>query len=80
MKKLILAAVTVVALSVPALADQNTENALQMDEQRRHFYAMTDEMIEGELQMVKMRQAMLTNYQRLLKQMMEAEVNFGQRK
>lgn len=80
MKKLILAAVTVVSLAIPALADQNTENALRMDEQRRNFYAMTNDMIEGELQMAKMHVAMLTNYQRLLRQMMEAEVNFGQRK
>jgi hypothetical protein len=71
MKKLFITGATLVLLSTASFADQNTENANKMDEMRRQFMVMTDQMIDGQMQMMKMNEAMLSNYQKLLKQMME---------
>jgi hypothetical protein len=36
---------------------------------------MTEQMINSQMEMLKIHSAMLTNYQRLLKQMMENEIS-----
>jgi phosphotransacetylase len=73
MKKLFITVATLALLSTASFADQNTENANKMDEMRRQFMTMTDQMIDGQMQMLKMNEAMLSNYQRVLKQMMLAD-------
>lgn len=73
MKKLILAAATLVALSTASFADQNTENMNMMDEMRKARFAMIEQMMNDQMAALKMQEAMLTNYQRILKQMMENE-------
>ena len=73
MKKLIIAAAALVLLAAPSFADQNSENANRMAEMRMQFMKMSDDMINGQMAMLKMHETMLTNYQRLLKQMMENE-------
>ena len=75
MKKLFITGAALVLLSTASFADQNTENANKMDEMRKQFMVMTDQMIDGQMQMMKMNEAMLTNYQKLLKQMMENETS-----
>jgi hypothetical protein len=74
MKKFFLTAATFALLSTASFADQNTENANRMNEMRRAFMAMTDQMINSQMDMLKTHEAMLTNYQKLLKQMMENEM------
>ena len=73
MKKFAFVAVALALLSTGALADQNVENANKMDEMRHQFMVMTDQMIEGQLLMLKTNEAALTSYQRVLKQMMQNE-------
>jgi hypothetical protein len=73
MKKYLLAAAAFGFLSTAALADQNLENMNRMDELRMQFFQMTDQMMSDQMAMLKMQETMLTNYQRLLKQMMENE-------
>ena len=73
MKKLLLAVATLAMMSTATLADQNSENANRMMELRRQFFSMTDQMLTDQMNMLKMQEAMLTNYQRLLKQMMQNE-------
>lgn len=73
MKKLLIAAAALVMLAAPSFADQNTENMNRMDEMRMQFMKMTDDMINGQMAMLKMHETMLTNYQKLLKQMMQNE-------
>lgn len=75
MKKLILTAATLVALSTVSFADQNTENMNAMDAKRvHHFMMMTQSMMKHEMAMLKQQEAMISNYQRLLKQMMENDM------
>lgn len=71
MKKLFITGATLVLLSTASFADQNTENANKMDEMRKQFFMMTDQMMDDQMSMLKMQETMLTNYQKLLKQMME---------
>ncbi len=73
MKKLFITGATLVLLSTASFADQNTENANRMDEMRKQFFMMTDQMMTDQMSMLKMQETMLTNYQRLLKQMMLAD-------
>ena len=73
MKKLIIAAAALVLLAAPSFADQNSENANRMAEMRMQFMKMSDDMINGQMAMLKMHETMLTNYQRLLRQMMQNE-------
>ena len=73
MKKILVAAATLAMLSTASFADQNTENMNKMDEMRMQFMKMTDQMMNDQMSMLKMQEAMLTNYQRILKQMMENE-------
>ena len=73
MKKLLLTVATLAMMSTATLADQNSENANRMMELRRQFFSMTDQMLTDQMNMLKMQEAMLTNYQRLLKQMMQNE-------
>ncbi len=75
MKKYLIAAATLAMLSTASFADQNTENMNKMDEMRMQFMKMTDQMMNDQMSMLKMQEAMLTNYQRILKQMMENESN-----
>jgi ABC-type dipeptide/oligopeptide/nickel transport system permease component len=75
MKKLLLAATTLVLLSTASFADQNTENMNKMDEMRMSFMKMTDQMVDSQMQMLKMNEEMLTSYKRFLKQMMENELS-----
>jgi predicted site-specific integrase-resolvase len=73
MKKLFLTAATLVMLSTASFADQNSENANRMEELRRQFFTMTDQMLTDQMSMLKMQETMLTAYQRLLRQMMQNE-------
>jgi predicted site-specific integrase-resolvase len=73
MKKLFLTAATFVMLSTASFADQNSENANRMEELRRQFFTMTDQMLTDQMSMLKMQETMLTAYQRLLRQMMQNE-------
>lgn len=75
MKKLILAAATLVALSTASFADQNTENKNMMDEMRKARFSMMEQMMNDQMASLKMQETMLTNYQKILKQMMENELN-----
>ncbi len=70
MKKFIAAIVLASALSAPAFAE-STEHSIKVEEMRRMFYQMTDQMMEDQMNIMKMQVASLTNYQRLLRQMME---------
>ena len=73
MKKFLIAAAMLAAASTASFADQNTENANRMAEMRKQFFMMTDQMMADQMSMLKMQEAMLTNYMKLLKQMMENE-------
>ena len=75
MKTLILAAATLVALSTASFADQNTENKNMMDEMRKARFSMMEQMMNDQMASLKMQETMLTNYQKILKQMMENELN-----
>jgi hypothetical protein len=75
MRKLIYATATLLVLVTPSFADQNTENETRMMEMRKSFYQMTDQMMNDQMSMMKMQESMLTNYQKLLKQMMENDLN-----
>lgn len=75
MKKLILAVATLAALSTASFADQNTENKNMMDEMRKARFSMMEQMMSDQMASLKMQEAMLTSYQRILKQMMENELN-----
>jgi|GEM_PF-3216117 len=75
MKKLFLTVTTLALLSTASFADQNTENMLRMDEMRKQFMMMTDQMMTDQMSILKMQETMLTNYQKLLKQMMEMEIS-----
>ena len=74
MKKLILAVATLAALSTASFADQNTENINKIDEMRKARYNMMEQMMSDQMATLKMQEAMLTSYQRILKQMMENEL------
>ena len=73
MKKVFITFATLALLSTTALADQNSENAMRMEQMRKQFFMMTDQMMNDQMSMLKMQENMLTNYQKLLKQMMENE-------
>ena len=73
MKKIFVTVATLALLSTTALADQNSENAMRMEEMRKQFFMMTDQMMNDQMSILKMQETMLTNYQKLLKQMMENE-------
>lgn len=75
MRKLFLSVATLALLSTASFADQNTENELKMDEMRRQFMVMTNQMIDGQMEMLKMHETMLSNYQKVLKTMMDNETN-----
>jgi hypothetical protein len=75
MKKVLLAATTLALLSTASFADQNTENENKMMEMRHQFYVMSDQMMTDQMSMLKMQETMLTNYQKLLKQMMENDAS-----
>ena len=75
MKKLILAVATLAALSTASFADQNTENRNMMDAMRKERFAMMEQMMNDQMESLKMQEKMLTSYQRILKQMMENELN-----
>jgi hypothetical protein len=71
MKKFFITVSTLALLSTASFADQNTENEAKMMEMRHQFFMMTDQMMADQMSMLKMQETMLTNYQKLLKQMME---------
>jgi hypothetical protein len=73
MKKLLITAVTFVTLSTAAFADQNTENLNRMHELRMAFFNMTSQMLDDEIASAEMQMRRLSNYQRILKQMMDNE-------
>ena len=75
MKKLIIAAAALAALSTASFADQNTENMNMMDAMRKERFSMMEQMMNDQMASLKMQEAMLTSYQRILKQMMENELN-----
>jgi len=75
MKKLIIAAAALAMFSTVSLADQNNENNDKMSAMRMEFYKMTSQMMDDQMASLKMEEMMLTNYQRVLKQMMENESN-----
>ena len=71
MRKLLYTTATLLVLVTPSFADQNTENEANKMAMRKAFFAMTDQMMDDQMSMLKMQESMLTNYQKLLKQMME---------
>jgi hypothetical protein len=73
MKKFLIAAATVMALSTGAFADQNVENANKMAEMRMEFFKMTSQMIDDEMMVSEGQMKRLSAYQRLLKLMMDNE-------
>ena len=73
MKKLLIAAATVLTLSTAAFADQNSENANKMAEMRMEFFKMTSQMIDDEMMVSQGQMKRLSAYQRLLKLMMDNE-------
>lgn len=75
MKKFLMATATLAMLSTAVLADQNTENMNKMDELRKMKYSMMMEMNEALMESLKKQEAMLSNYQKILKTMMENETN-----
>jgi hypothetical protein len=75
MKKFILAAATLALISSVSLADQSPENMNRVEEMRKMKFEMMMQMNESHMEMLKMQEAMLTNYQKLLKTMMENELN-----
>ena len=74
MKKLLITVAALALLSTASFADQNTENENKMMEMRHQFFMMTDQMMNDQMSMLKMQETMLTNYQKLLKQMMENDM------
>jgi hypothetical protein len=74
MKKLFLTTAALVLLSTASFADQNTENENKMMEMRHSFMVMTDQMMDSQMEMLKQQEAMLSNYKKLLKQMMENDM------
>ena len=75
MKKLFITATTLVLLSTASFAEKPTESTAKMEEMRHSFMVMTDQMMDSQMEMLKMQEQMLTNYKKLLKQMMENESN-----
>ncbi|MGB8313331.1 MAG: hypothetical protein WCE69_02480 [Aestuariivirga sp.] len=74
MRKLLYTTAALLVLATPSFADQNTENETRMMEMRKSFFQMTDQMMNDQMSMLKMQETMLTNYQKLLKQMMENDM------
>jgi hypothetical protein len=74
MRKLLYTTAALLVLATPSFADQNTENETKMMEMRKSFFQMTDQMMNDQMSMLKMQETMLTNYQKLLKQMMENDM------
>jgi hypothetical protein len=73
MKKLLITVATISALSTASFAQSaRTDNDKKM---RHQFMEMTEQMVNSQMEMLKIHSAMLTNYQRLLKQMMENETS-----
>jgi hypothetical protein len=72
MRKLILSVATLALLSTAAFAEKSDDDK-KMAAMRHQFMVMTQQMIDGQMQMMKINETMLTNYQQLLKQMMTAE-------
>jgi hypothetical protein len=73
MKKFVLATVTLVMLSSASFAETSEENRNRMAAMRMDFMKMTEQMVDGQMQMLKQHEMMLTSFQKLLKQMMENE-------
>jgi hypothetical protein len=75
MKKFILAAATLALISSVSLAEQSPENMNRVEEMRKMKFEMMMQMNESHMEMLKMQEAMLSNWQKLLKNMMENELN-----
>lgn len=73
MKKLFITATTLVLLSTASFAEKPTESTERMDAMRHSFMVMTQQLMDSQMEMLKTQETMLTNYQKLLKQMMENE-------
>jgi energy-converting hydrogenase Eha subunit H len=75
MKKLLITAAALAMLAIPSFAQEKnrSETEKMRFEMRMQFMKMSDDMINGQMAMLKMHETMLTNYQRILKQMMENE-------
>jgi hypothetical protein len=73
MKKFLITAATLVMLSGPSFAEASTETQDKMFEMRMQFMSMTNQMIDGQVAMLNQQMAMLTNFQKVLKQMMDNE-------
>ena len=78
MKKLLLAVATLALLSTSSFADMNLENSNRLEAKRHAFFMKTQKMMNEEMAMLKKQEAMLTNYQKLLKQMMENDMGSHQ--
>jgi hypothetical protein len=74
MKKMLLTSAALVLLSTASFADQNTENENKKMEMRHSFMVMTDQMMDSQMEMLKQQETMLSNYKKLLKQMMENDM------
>ncbi len=73
MKKIMITVATFAMLSTAAFAETSEENRNRMYEMRMQFMHMSDDMVTGQMEMLKMHMNMLSNFQKLLKQMMENE-------
>ena len=73
MKKILIAAATLAAITTASFADQNSENANAMAKKRMDFFMMTDKMLSDQMATLKHQEEMLSAYQAQLKQMMENE-------
>ena len=75
MKKLFITVATVLMFAGPALAEQSTVDMDAVFAKRQHFYEMSLKMVDAQMHTLKEQEARLTGWQRLLKQMMENELN-----
>jgi cytochrome c556 len=73
MKKILITVATLAMLSTAAFAETSEENRNRMFEMRMQFMHMSDDMVSGQMEMLKQHMAMLSNFQKVLKQMMENE-------
>jgi hypothetical protein len=73
MKKFLITTAALVMMSTASFAEASQETQDKMYEMRMQFMTMTNQMIDGQMEMMKQHMSMLTNFQKLLKQMMDNE-------
>jgi hypothetical protein len=73
MKKFLLTTAALMMLSSASMAEASLETQDKLFEMRMQFMTMTSQMIDGQMEMLKQHMAMLSNFQKVLKQQMENE-------